>query len=233
MTATQSTHPSPARVSSGGRSGWLLAYWQLTVRSWLCETRVRDPSAEGLSARARDLSAEASEHARLREVAAPYLHELAVRTPFIVHLGVLDGLFIRYLDKIGGAGASSVPSRVGGSLPAPLTAGGKAMLAYIDPESLDVALDEASSRENPARVDSAPLHRELASVRLRGGLSTTRNGPLAAVACVGVPIFNGDDQVSAGLSLCDGGGGGPLDRYVPLLMERARRITAQLSSQPA
>lgn len=180
--------------------------------------------------RAEDLSARASEHARLREVAAPYLHELAVRTPFIVHLGVLDGLFTLYLDKIGGAGASSVPSRVGGSLPAHLTAIGKAMLAYIDPESLDAVLDRVSTGENPARVDSAPLHRELATVRLRGGLSVSRNSPLAAVACVGVPIFNGDHQVSAGLSLCDGGGGGPLDRYVPMLMDRAKRISAQLSS---
>lgn len=183
--------------------------------------------------RAEDLSARASEHARLREAAAPHLHELAVRTPFIVHLGVLDGLYIRYLDKIGGADASSVPSRVGGSLPAHLTAVGKAMLAYIDPESLDVALERVSAKENPARIDPVTLHRELASVRMRGGLSTSRNSPLAAVVCVGVPIFNSDHQVSAGLSLCDGGGGGPLDRYVPLLMEQAKRISAQLSSRPA
>lgn len=183
--------------------------------------------------RAEDLSARASEHVRLREVAAPYLQELAVRTPFIVHLGVLDGLFIRYLDKIGGPGASSVPSRVGGCLPAHLTALGKAMLAYIDPESLDVALDRVSCSENPAWVDPAQLYRELASVRLRDGLSTSRNSPLAAVACVGAPIFNGDHQVSGGLSLCDGGAGGPLDRYVPLLMGSAKRISAELSSRSA
>jgi DNA-binding IclR family transcriptional regulator len=177
--------------------------------------------------RANRLPSRADEDARLREVAAPHLHELAVRTQLTVHLAVLDGPFVRYLDKIGG-GALSVPSRVGGSLPAHLTAIGKAMLAYIDPESLDAVLGRLNARTDSAAVDSAPVHGELASVRMRGGLSTARNSPLAAVACIGSPIFDGEHRIAGGLSLCDGGSGAALDRYVPMLLERAKRISAQL-----
>jgi DNA-binding IclR family transcriptional regulator len=172
--------------------------------------------------RANRLPSRAKEESRLREVAAPHLHVLAVHTQLTVHLAVLDGPFARYLDKIG-SGASSVPSRVGGSLPAHHTAVGKAMLAYVDPEKLDAVLGRLR-----LRVDSAAVHRELASVRMRGGLSIVGNSPIAAVACIGAPIFDRGHRITGGLSLCDGGSGAPLDRYVPLLLERAKRISVEL-----
>jgi DNA-binding IclR family transcriptional regulator len=174
--------------------------------------------------RANCLPSRANEESRLREIAAPHLHMLAVQSQLTVHLAVLEGPFVRYLDKIGSAAAAScVPSRVGGVLPAHLTAVGKAMLAYQDPESLDAIL----GRLGP-QVDLAGVHCDLASVRMRGGLSKARNSSLAAVSCIGAPIFDRERQVTAGLSLCDGGCEVPLDRYVPLLLERARRISAQL-----
>jgi DNA-binding IclR family transcriptional regulator len=172
--------------------------------------------------RANRLPSRANEESRLREAAAPHLHALASHTQLTVHLAVLDGPCARYLDKIG-SGASSVPSRVGGSLPAHLTAVGSAMLAYVDPEKLDPLLGRLR-----LRVDPAAVHRDLASVRMRGGLATVRNSPLAAVACIGAPIFDRGQQIAGGLSLCDGGSGAPLDRYVPLLLERARRISVRL-----
>jgi DNA-binding IclR family transcriptional regulator len=97
------------------------------------------------------------------------------------------------------------------------------MLAFVDPESLDIAL-----RRLPLHVDPAAVHRDLAAVRMRGGVATARNSPLAAVSCIGAPIFDREHSITGGLSLCDGGSGAPLDRYVPLLLERARRISAQL-----
>jgi DNA-binding IclR family transcriptional regulator len=191
---------------------------QLVQLGWV----QHDTTGYRLGWRANRLPSRANEESQLREVAAPHIHVLAVHTHLTVHLAVLDGPFARYLDKIGG-GASSVPSRVGGSLPAHLTAVGKAMLAYVDPELLDAVLGRLR-----LRVDSSAVHRELASVRMRGGLSTVRNSPLAAVACIGAPIFDREHRITGGLSLCDGGSGAPLDRYVPLLLERAKCISVQL-----
>jgi DNA-binding IclR family transcriptional regulator len=129
---------------------------------------------------------------------------------------------VRYLDKIGHR-VADVPSRVGGSLPAHVSAAGKAMLAYVDPELIDDIL----SRFRP-RVDSAALHRELASVRMRGGLSTVRKDPADPVVCLGAPIFDHERRITGGLSLCDLNSKAPLDRYGPLLLEQAKRISLQL-----
>ena len=191
---------------------------QLVQAGWVDH----DGSGYRLGWRADGLPSRANEESRLREVAAPHLYDLAVRTQLTVHLAVLDGPFARYLDKIGGE-ASHVPSRVGGRLPAHLTAVGQAMLACVDPESVDIALGRL-----PLRVDPAAVHRDLAAVRMRGGVATSHNSPLAAVSCIGAPIFDRERSITSGLSLCDGGSGAPLDRYVPLLLDRARRISAQL-----
>src|SRR5690606_32807852 len=76
-------------------------------------------------------------HGRIRAVAAPLLHDLHLRTAMVVHLSVLDGGEIIYLDKVGGRLAADLPSRVGGRAPAYSTAGGKSMLAWLDPERVD------------------------------------------------------------------------------------------------
>jgi DNA-binding IclR family transcriptional regulator len=191
---------------------------QLVQSGWV----QHDVSGYRLGWRANCLPSRANEESRLREVAAPYLYDLAVRTQLTVHLAVLDGPFARYLDKIGGEASSHVPSRVGGRLPAHLTAVGQAMLAHVDPESLDTML-----RRLPLPADPAEIHRDLAAVRLRGGVATSRNSPLAAVSCIGAPVFDREHSITSGLSLCDGGSGASLDRYVPLLLDRARRISAQ------
>ncbi len=187
-------------------------------------------SGYSLGWRARRLSGQVDRTGVLREVAAPYIQELALRTSLVVHLAVLDGPSVRYLDKVGGREALRVPSRVGGLLPAHLTAVGKAMLAYLETQTLDATLEEAASRGDVASVDLGAMYRELASIRSRGGLSTERNSPVAAVACVGAPIFSGGGQVVGALSLCDGGKGTSLDPFVPLLRERASRISVFMST---
>jgi DNA-binding IclR family transcriptional regulator len=167
-------------------------------------------------------------YASLREVAAPYIHEMSLHTPFIVHLAVLDGPFVRYLDKVGGPRSASVPSRVGGLLPAHLTAVGKAMLAHVEAESLDIALDHLRVLERLDEDDVVAIHNELAAIRLHGGLATESSSQLAPVACIGAPIFGTDGQVVGGLSLCDGGSARPLDRFARPLLERAKRISNRM-----
>ncbi len=198
---------------------------QLVQLGWV------DHGATGytLGWRARRLSGQVDTTGVLREVAAPYIQELALRTPFIVHLAVLDGPCVRYLDKVGGPEALRVPSRVGGLLPAHLTAVGKAMLAYLETETLDATLTESASRGDVAAANLGAIYGELMSIRSRGGLSSERRNPLAAVACVGAPIFGGGGQVVGGLSLCDGGKGTSLDPFTPLLRERAKQISAAMS----
>lgn len=172
--------------------------------------------------RADRLPSRVNEESRLREAAAPHLQELAVHTPLSVHLAVLDGSVVRYLDNVG-RGATEVPRpRVGGSMPAHVSASGKAILAYVDPELIDDVL----SRFRP-QVDPVAVYRELASVRLRGGLATVRTGSAGALVCLGAPIFDRERRITAGLALCGWQSKTSLDRYAPLLLDHAKRVSRQ------
>ena len=201
---------------------------QLVALGWVD----RSAAGYGLGWRAHHFSGRAAENALLREVAAPFIHELAMATGLVVHLAVLDGPFVRYLDKVGGPDAAAVPSRVGGFLPAHLTAVGKAMLAYVEPETLDTILGRADLPPWADPVDLPAIYRDLAAIRNKGGLAIEHNSPLAPVACVGAPLFSGRGQVTGGLSLCQCGTGTSLHRYAPLLAARAKRISARLTDTP-
>jgi len=68
----------------------------------------------------------------IREAAQPFLNELLQRTTQTVHLGVLDGAQVVYLDKLQPPGAPDVASRCGGRMPAHCTGLGKALLGGND-----------------------------------------------------------------------------------------------------
>lgn len=67
---------------------------------------------------------------QLRDVAMPFLQDLFAVSGNTVHLAVLDGLDVLYLEKLFGHRRITTPTRVGGRRPAICTALGKAMLGY-------------------------------------------------------------------------------------------------------
>ncbi|AQA23799.1 bacterial transcriptional regulator family protein [Rhodococcus sp. MTM3W5.2] len=167
-------------------------------------------------------------HAEVREAAAPLLHELHLQTRMVVHLSVLDGHEAVYLDKIGGPLASSVPSRVGGRVPAHSSAGGKAMLAWLAPERVDALFEGRMNGCTDQTIsDLGVLHQELNRIRQRRGLAFERGESARGMACVGVGI-RGHDGPVAGLSLCGDARTAPLERVAPLVVEAAREITRTL-----
>ncbi len=66
---------------------------------------------------------------RVHRAAMPVLHELHRATGLVVHLAVLDGSDVVYLEKVGDRMMAAIPTRVGGRHPAHCTAVGKAILA--------------------------------------------------------------------------------------------------------
>ena len=72
---------------------------------------------------------------RLVRAASPLLGELHRATGLVVHLAVLDGSDVVYLEKVGDRMIAAIPTRVGGRQPAHCTAVGKAILAYRDEDT--------------------------------------------------------------------------------------------------
>ncbi|MGV3562209.1 MAG: IclR family transcriptional regulator [Nocardioides sp.] len=185
---------------------------QLVRLQWLHH----GPRGYALGARSLGLGGGEGEHGRLRAVAAPYLQDLLLRTGAVVHLAVLDGSDVRYLDKLGGRTAVEVPSRVGGLAPAELTGLGRAMLAWLGPEEVDARLGVAPTE----------LHQELGRVRARGGLAVEHGSCVPGLSCAAAALRGPHGPVAA-ISVTAAQTSGP-DRAAPLVLDAARRISEEL-----
>src|SRR3954453_12759917 len=102
---------------------------------------------------------------RLHRAAMPLLHDLHRATGLVVHLAMLDGADVVYLEKIGDQLTAAIPTRVGGRQPSHCAAVGKALLAYT--EQCD-AVDLTSRKTRYSINSAAQLSAELAKVRAHG-----------------------------------------------------------------
>ncbi|ORI27331.1 IclR family transcriptional regulator [Rhodococcus sp. 1168] len=182
----------------------------------------------GLGARALGLGGGDGGRSQIREAAAPILHELHMQTGMVVHLSVLDGSESVCLDKVGGRFAAALPSRVGGRVSAHSTAGGKAMLAWLDPEHVDTLFGPALPRFTDSTItERAVLHLELNRIRQRKGLAFGLGESVRGIACVGSAI-RGYEGPAGGIALCGDMRTAQLERVAPLVMDAARKVTRTL-----
>lgn len=180
-----------------------------------------------LGRRALGLGGRDGSHGEIREAAAPLLHDLQIRTGMVVHLAVLDGTEVYYLDKIGGRFVSCVPSRVGGRAPAHSTALGKAMLAWLEPEQVEAQLGGAIGRLTTSTIaDMETLHQELNRIRRRRGLAFERGECFPDIACVAAAIRGPEGPVGS-ISLV-GDAGTALEKVAPLVAHAARESSAAM-----
>ncbi|MEV6233207.1 IclR family transcriptional regulator [Saccharopolyspora shandongensis] len=199
---------------------------QLVRLRWLDHTT----SGYRLGKRALGLGGREIGQNALRSAAAPVLHDLAIRTKLVVHLAVLSGTEVYYLDKVGGRSAVDVPSRVGGRAPAHCTALGKAMLAWLPPERIDTEYAEAVRRTPRSIGDLGILHQELDRIRRRRGLAFERGECFAHVSCVGIAL-RGQEGPAAAISLV-GDVHTPMERVAPLLMQAAHAVSNEFFAGP-
>lgn len=139
----------------------------------------------------------------IRGAARPVLEELAAATGETVHLAVLEGDQVRYLDCIESPHALRVADRTGQVLPAHGTSVGKALLAALPPAELDRLYPAGAPL--PAQTvktitDVAVLGRRLADVRRRG-FATNNGESELGVAAVSAAVRDGSGQAVAALSV--------------------------------
>src|SRR5208283_6160246 len=141
---------------------------------------------------------------RLVRAASPLLGELHRATGLVVHLAVLDGSDVVYLEKVGDRMIGAIPTRVGGRQPAHCTAVGKAILAYSD----DDAEADLQARMTKYSISSrSQLSAELAKVRAHG-VAFEREESVIGFGCVAAPIGSPGEAVAA-VSVC-----GPMNRMM-------------------
>lgn len=144
-----------------------------------------------------------------------------------MHLSVLDGAEVVCLERIGGSEATTVPSRVGGRMPAYSTAAGKAILAFGDPGAVEHVLAQGL-RPRTARTLTRPnaLRAELAAVRERG-VAHDREESFRGICCVAAPL-RGAGRAVAAVSVSSCRGERELARLGPAVLACARAVWREL-----
>jgi DNA-binding IclR family transcriptional regulator len=138
----------------------------------------------------------------LRELAAPFLEELAERSGEIVHLSVLDRGEIVYLDKRGRSQPLTVSTTIGGRSPAHASAMGKVLLAGLPAGEVERQLGpQPLLRFTPTTItDRRRLAQELAAI-LEQGYALDKEETFPGIRCVAAPLRNGEDQVLAAINV--------------------------------
>lgn len=173
------------------------------------------------------------DHSSLRGVASPVLERLHSDTMLVVHLGVLVGAEVVYLDKVSGSSGVAVSAGVAGRTPAHASALGKAMLAMLPAEDVDSLLGDPLRKRTPATIADLPtLHQELARIRTRHGLAYDDQELFAGLASIAAPIRTPGGDV-AGLSLTGAAPAQRLKRVAPFLTRAARGIAERIGAAPA
>ena len=156
----------------------------------------KTPSGYQLGIRLFELGEHVPRKQKLREAALPFLQDLFEASHDTVHLAVLDGTDVVYLERIRGHKPINVASRVGGRLPAYCTGVGKALLAFNPEAALKVLAMPLTPRTPYTITSHQVLAEELARIRSTG-LSYDREENSIGIVCVAAPIMLDDRAIGA------------------------------------
>lgn len=162
---------------------------------------------------------------RMRDALTPFLADLYELSKQTVHLAVLQGTDVVYLNKLYGHLQVRSPSRIGGRAPGYCTAVGKVLLAY-NPDAAEKAVEAGMLSWTPSTI-TAPdkFRKELLEVR-RTNLAYDREEILSGLNCVAAPVFGPNGRPVAAMSVS-----GPVGKFIPESQATALRKVCYAASR--
>lgn len=137
----------------------------------------------------------------LREAALPWLEELMRETGASVHLSILDGCDIIYVERVSSPKPIQIRTPIGGRAPAYCSATGKAMIAFEAPSVLEtIASAGLPPRTSTTVTDIDVFRSELEAIRSRG-YSISAGEWRGEIAAIGAPVMGYTKKVVAGLGV--------------------------------
>ncbi|MFP4016500.1 MAG: IclR family transcriptional regulator [Halanaerobiaceae bacterium] len=153
----------------------------------------------------------------LRNKIKPYLIKLQKETGETIHLGILQGNEIVYIDKEETTETIRMYSEVGRRIDAYCTSLGKVLLAYGDINVRDFFAGQELKNYTPNTIiDKNLLQKHLDTVKEKGFAIDNQEQEMG-IRCIGGPIFNYDGKVIAAFSIA-----GPTTR---MTMERVNQLS--------
>lgn len=177
-----------------------------------------------------ELGNRAVEQIDLRARIRPYLWRLSSQLGETVHLGVVQKASVVYLDKAEPNRRICMSSKTGSSNPVYCTSLGKAILAFLPPESAEEIIDRIRfvSFTSKTITNREDFMKSLERVRRRGFAVDDEEIEMG-VRCIGAPIFDENRFPIAALSMS-----GPTARVRPQnaasIAERLIRCCNEISN---
>ncbi|MEQ9499826.1 MAG: IclR family transcriptional regulator [Deltaproteobacteria bacterium] len=148
-----------------------------------------------------ELGSRAVGRLEFREVAHPILEALRNETGETIHLALLDGCDVVYVDRFESQATLTMFRRIGFRMPAHATSSGKAILAFSSPDVVDRIVAGGLRKLGPQTLTSKKkLITALAQIRADGYVYS-RDESEAGVASIGAPIFDHRRDVAGALSM--------------------------------
>jgi IclR family transcriptional regulator, KDG regulon repressor len=136
----------------------------------------------------------------LVSVAGPRLRQLSEESGESVQLAVFDAGFVVYVDKVDSAQPIKAMTSIGSRVVASATSTGKALLAWLPSESLDLAFHHVKRFTPATLVRRRDIERDLEETRTRG-YSINRGEYRVGVCGIGVPVRDRSGGVVAAIGV--------------------------------
>ena len=218
-----------ARRVGVGKSTAHRIVWTL-VEEGLLE-KLEDTGLFRLTTTMRSLGASAETAQRLHEAATMPLDHLRTLTDGTLHIGILDGPDVLYVERREGPGAIPVFRSIGARSSAHMTSSGKVLLAFLPPEQQQrLVAGMRLTAKTPRTITSrSALASELSKVR-RQGFAENHGESQAGMCSIAAPVRDPLGRVVAAVSVAnyvddiDAG----LGHLAGTVIETAKRISAGL-----
>ncbi|WP_059021284.1 IclR family transcriptional regulator [Mycobacterium sp. M26] len=183
-----------------------------------------------LGVRLFELGQQASARSSVRNVALPLMADLREATRQTIHLAILDGTDVVYIEVLRGRNAPRLPSVVGGRLPAHATGVGKALLAGSGGDATDAVITAGLTRVGPRTITAADaFRRQLIGIAARG-IAYEHEESASGVACVASAIRRHDGTPIAAISASGRADTVDIRRIGPAVRIAAQSITRVLTA---
>lgn len=190
----------------------------------------RSGAKVGLGLRLFELGQQASRRRSVREVALPFMADLREASQQTIHLAILDGTDVVYVEILRGRDAPRFPSAVGRRLPAHATGVGKALLARSEREVVDAAITKGLARIGPRTITVPGVLRRQLRWIASNGIAYEYEESAPGVACVASAICVDDGPPVAAISASGWIGKVDIRRVGPAVRTTALSIARGLAA---
>lgn len=163
------------------------------------------------------LGARAVEQRPVAGLARAHIEALARETGDTVHLGIVDGVEVFYLDKIPGTRGLEMRSRIGQRMPLAFTGVGKALMLGMPAERWKALYvggrDRVASDASP--LDWPDYEAGMREAVARGWVYDFQENEMG-IHCIGAPIFDISGQVAAAVSVASAASHLPTERMAAI-----------------